>query len=176
MNVPVDTDWHTIRVYRAGTNVAGFQIDNHPVETTTTTVPTSNLPAFLMSFGTNNQFVVDWVRVRSYCGTEAGVQILPEQYHNDAPAAVNDSYTIQQGQTLNQAAPGVLGNDSDANQDAITAILVDGPAHGELTLNANGSFTYVHDTGFAGADSFTYKANDGLADSNVATVSITVIP
>ena len=40
-----------------------------------------------------------------------------------------------------------------------------GPAHGTLTLNADGSFTYTPDANFNGPDSFTYKANDGDADS-----------
>jgi hypothetical protein len=43
-----------------------------------------------------------------------------------------------------------------------------------VTLNANGSFTYTPASNYNGADSFTYKANDGHADSNVATVSIIV--
>jgi len=41
-------------------------------------------------------------------------------------------------------------------------------------VNANGSFTYAPASSFVGSDSFTYKANDGLADSNVATVTIQV--
>ena len=48
------------------------------------------------------------------------------------------------------------------------------PAHGSLTLNANGSFTYTPAANYNGPDSFTYKANDGALDSNTATVSITV--
>ena len=43
-----------------------------------------------------------------------------------------------------------------------------------MTLNANGSFTYTPAANYNGPDSFTYKANDGAADSNVATVSLTV--
>ena len=53
----------------------------------------------------------------------------------------------------------------------LTAVLVSGPAHGTLTLNADGSFTYTPAANFNGTDSFTYKANDGAADSNVATVT-----
>src|SRR5262249_46483572 len=47
---------------------------------------------------------------------------------------------------------------------------------GSLTMNADGSFTYSPSANFNGSDSFTYKADDGLLDSNVATVSITINP
>ena len=94
---------------------------------------------------------------------------------NDAPVANNDSYSVNEGGTLNIAAPGVLGNDTDPDSATIHAVLVSGPAHASsFTLNANGSFTYVHDGSETTTDSFTYKANDGAADSNVATASITV--
>src|SRR5207245_1355323 len=74
------------------------------------------------------------------------------------------------------AAPGVLGNDTDANGNAITAIVVTNPSHGTLALNANGGFTYTPAANYNGLDSFSYKANDGGLDSNVATVTITIIP
>ena len=45
-----------------------------------------------------------------------------------------------------------------------------------MTLNANGSFTYTPAANYNGPDSFTYKANDGTPDCNVATVTITVTP
>ena len=90
--------------------------------------------------------------------------------------AVNDSYTTAEDTALNVAAPGVLANDTDADSNPLTAVMVTGPAHGTLTLNADGSFTYTPAANYYGQDSFTYKANDGTADSNVATVSITVNP
>jgi VCBS repeat-containing protein len=95
---------------------------------------------------------------------------------NDAPVAVDDSYSTNEDTVLNVAAPGVLGSDTDADGDALHAVLVDGPAHGSLTLNADGSFSYSPATTYNGGDSFTYQANDGTADSNVATVTITVNP
>ncbi|MBI4319195.1 MAG: tandem-95 repeat protein [Chloroflexi bacterium] len=70
----------------------------------------------------------------------------------------------------------MLGNDTDPNGNAITAVLVSGPSNGTLTLNSNGSFTYQPNPNFNGTDSFTYKANDGWADSNVVTVTINVAP
>ena len=48
------------------------------------------------------------------------------------------------------------------------------PTHGSVTVNANGGFTYTPSANYNGADSFTYKTNDGTADSNVATVNLTV--
>src|SRR5262249_49435750 len=71
---------------------------------------------------------------------------------------------------------GVLGNDTDPDGDLLHALLVTGPAHGTVTLNPDGTFTYTPSPNFNGIDSFTYKANDGSLDSNVATVTITVNP
>ena len=93
---------------------------------------------------------------------------------NDAPLAANDSYNIDEDTTLNVAAPGVLGNDTDIDSASLTAVLVSLPSHGTLALNPNGSFSYTPAINYNGPDSFTYKANDGLLDSNVATVNITV--
>ena len=74
------------------------------------------------------------------------------------------------------AAPGVLANDTDVENNPLTAIQVSPPAHGILSLNANGSFTYTPVANYNGTDSFTYKANDGTSDSGVATVNLTLTP
>ncbi|KAB2869037.1 MAG: tandem-95 repeat protein, partial [Bacteroidales bacterium] len=63
---------------------------------------------------------------------------------NDAPVAVADSYSVNEGETLNIAAAGVLDNDSDAEGSSLNAILVSSTTNGSLTLNANGSFSYTH--------------------------------
>jgi hypothetical protein len=93
---------------------------------------------------------------------------------DQAPVADNDSYTTAENATLKVSAPGVLGNDSDPDGDPLTAILIDSPSNGTLTLNADGSFVYVPVAGFSGTDSFAYEANDGQLNSNVATVTIKV--
>src|SRR5207248_2271593 len=72
------------------------------------------------------------------------------------------------------AAPGQLGNDTDVDSVGLTAIKVTNPAHALPNAHANCSFTYTPAANYNGPDSFTYKANDGSADSNTATVSITV--
>jgi large repetitive protein len=93
---------------------------------------------------------------------------------NDAPVAAADTYTLDENTTLSVPAAGVLANDTDVDGDPLTAALVSGPAHGSLTLNADGSFTYMPDAHFSGTDSFTYKANDGALDSNVVSVTLNV--
>ena len=93
---------------------------------------------------------------------------------NDAPVAVDDAYSTAEDTVLVVPAPGVLGNDGDADGDPLSAALVGGPANGTLVLNADGSFTYAPNANFVGTDSFTYTASDGTATSNTATVTITV--
>ncbi len=93
---------------------------------------------------------------------------------NDAPLALNDSATVAEGGRL--TVNGVLDNDTDSEGDALTAVQVAGPAHGTLTLAPNGSYVYVHDGSETAVDFFTYVADDGAAQSNVATVTIAVEP
>ncbi|MAT99591.1 MAG: hypothetical protein CL608_20805 [Anaerolineaceae bacterium] len=93
---------------------------------------------------------------------------------NQPPVANDDSYTATEDTMLNVAAPGVLDNDIDADGDSLTAVLDSTTGNGTLTLNGDGSFSYESDENFCGPDSFTYHASDGQADSNVATVNITV--
>ncbi len=70
----------------------------------------------------------------------------------------------------------VLNNDTDVDGDPLTAILVTDVSNGTLVLNADGTFTYTPDPNFSGVDSFTYKANDGTAESNTVTVTLNVTP
>jgi PKD repeat protein len=95
---------------------------------------------------------------------------------NDVPVARDDAYLIKQGETLSVAAAGLLWNDSDADGDSLSAILVNGPQHGVLELHADGSLTYVPAADFAGVDAFTYLAKDQEgAESTPATVQLTVV-
>lgn len=92
---------------------------------------------------------------------------------NGPPLATDDSYNVQAGRNLVVAAPGVLANDVNPSPDALSAVLANGPAHGTLTLAADGSFTYSPQAGFVGTDQFTYRASNGQL-SNVAAVRIVV--
>ncbi|MFL5931617.1 MAG: Ig-like domain-containing protein [Gaiellaceae bacterium] len=97
---------------------------------------------------------------------------------NRAPVAKADSYQADAGATLDVAAPGLLGNDSDPDPgDAIQARLGTGVSAGNLLLRFDGSFRYTPSPGFAGLDRFTYFIIDraGLTSSPV-TVTIDVVP
>ncbi len=96
---------------------------------------------------------------------------------NTAPVAAGDAYSIDEDAELAVTVEqGVLNNDTDAEGDSLSSLLVTGPSHGALVLNTDGSFTYTPAEDFSGTDSFTYRANDGELDSNIATVTITVNP
>jgi VCBS repeat-containing protein len=94
---------------------------------------------------------------------------------NTVPVGQDDDYTAYQFEKLTVAAPGVLDNDTDIDNDALSAQLVTQAQHGALQLNADGSFTYTSDRFFAGTDSFTYVVTDSKASSRISMVEIAVI-
>ncbi len=92
--------------------------------------------------------------------------------------ALNDAYSVKHDHTSRVAASGVLTNDTGVAP--LSAVLVASAAHGTLLLNADGSFVYTPNAGYAltssSTDSFTYAVQDGIGrTSNVATVTITII-
>ena len=94
---------------------------------------------------------------------------------NTAPTAMTDAYSTDIDVPLViDVAAGVLANDTDAEADPLTAFISSDVTDGTLELAANGSFTYTPNAGFAGNDSFTYVADDGLLTSEVVQVSIGV--
>ena len=92
------------------------------------------------------------------------------------PSAVSHTYQAAEDATLVvPASTGVLLGDSDPSGDHLQADVVTPPVYGSLTLNGDGSFTYLPDAGYSGPDSFTYVANDGVVDSPAAMVSLNVV-
>lgn len=104
--------------------------------------------------------------------TAVRVNVLP----NVAPVSENDLLDIDEDGSVTVTAPGVLDNDHDDDGHPLTANLVDAPLHGDLVLQPDGAYTYTPFANYHGPDAFTYKANDGFGDGNLATVSITVAP
>ena len=93
------------------------------------------------------------------------------------PFADADVYEANAGAALTVApASGLLANDCVGDGKSLSATLTAGPTNGTLTLNPDGSFVYTPNTGYTGADSFTYTASDGTMTSNVGTVAVSVLP
>ena len=91
-------------------------------------------------------------------------------------AAVNDLPVAQDGSAAGDQDTTITGTlvAVDPDNPSLTYSRVGQAAHGAVTVNPDGTFSYVPNAHYNGADSFTFKANDGAADSNVATVHITV--
>ena len=93
---------------------------------------------------------------------------------NDAPVAGDDGYSVAVGSPLGVAAPGVLANDYDPNDDPLMAVLNVSPTHGALSLRPDGSFIYTPALAIVGPVTFTYYASDGdLTDLAMVTVVVT---
>ena len=102
-----------------------------------------------------------------------------------APTAGSANYSVPNSGSLHDAPSyssygvlvgGLLSKTADADSDPLALAVVAQPQHGSLTqFLSNGTFTYVPAAGFVGTDTFTYKVNDGALNSNVATVSISVL-
>lgn len=106
---------------------------------------------------------------------------LDSFFFNRAPVAEPDSATVAEGGTvslLDSGEASVLANDSDLFGDPLTASLVSGPSHGNVTLAADGTFSYGHDGGETTVDSFVYQACDDGAPSlcDTATVTVAITP
>ena len=90
---------------------------------------------------------------------------------NDAPVASNAAGSGVEDHVINGSVSA-----SDAENDALTYSVVAGPSHGIVVLNADGTYVYTPAADYNGTDTFTYKVNDGTADSNTATVTLTLAP
>ncbi len=88
---------------------------------------------------------------------------------NDAPACAGDSSSGNE----DTDQTGTVGC-TDVEGSALTYSKVAGPAHGTATVNTNGSWTYTPATNYNGTDSFTFRANDGAANSGTVTMSLTI--
>ena len=97
-------------------------------------------------------------------------------YNNTLPVGLNDSYTLLQDSIFSVEAPGLLINDSDADNNELSIIPMSGPENGTLVMSSDGSFIYTPNKDFVGVDSFTYVIHDGYGNSSPVTVTLTVNP
>jgi VCBS repeat-containing protein len=94
------------------------------------------------------------------------------------PCVNGETYEVTENQTLTITAPGVLDNETDLDSPetlTVTTTPVSDVSFGTLTLNSDGSFTYIPNTDFVGGDSFTYEVCDTFGLCRTATTSLIVI-
>jgi VCBS repeat-containing protein len=102
--------------------------------------------------------------------TTVSIEVTPM---NDAPVATNDTVTVTEDIAI---VVNVLANDQDVDGDELVAKLVDAPSNGTVTINGDGTFTYLPSLNFTGVDAFTYQVSDGELESGMATVTLDVTP
>ena len=106
-------------------------------------------------------------------GSDTATVFITVNPVNDAPDAVNDSFTTVEDTAVSGQ---VLTNDSDPDGDPLTVIGNTNPSNGTVVMNANGTFTYTPGANFNGSDSFDYTISDGNGGTDTATVFINVTP
>jgi VCBS repeat-containing protein len=108
-------------------------------------------------------------------GSDSATVTITIDGANDAPVAMDDAAMTAEDTPV---SGNVLANDVDADGNALSAVLVDGPAAaaGTLVFAPDGSFSFTPAANFNGAAVFTYRASDAAATSNIATVTIGVTP
>ena len=185
-----DGDAHVVVWTRLGSNMTMY-LDNAKVAEGTNASDAARARLATHIGGnaskSNLGFTGDIAEVRFYDGEFSDAEAanlhseLLSYYDNSRPIANDDVYSITEDAdffsgSVISAADGVLKNDTDADGDALEAVVVDGPANAaEFILNDDGGFNYTPLPNFFGTDSFTYTANDFRA-SEPATVNITVTP
>ena len=109
----------------------------------------------------------------------AGATVSSEFTHsiiavNDAPVLLNYTGQTFSGQSLTTTTPGLLLGATDVDNSSISAVLIQGPSHGTVTIRPDGSFTYTPATGYFGSDSFQFAGSDGQATGATMTASLFV--
>lgn len=177
--------------YKSGTGeatqaiaAAEYYVDTPPWVTGATAFPmgasdgsfnstTENITATLNTTGWSQGRHTLYIRSRDAAGNWGAVSavFLSVIVTDNEPPSADD----QDISTLEDTDVSIVLSGSDPDEDPLTFSVVDGPASGTLGGTAP-DLTYTPNANYNGSDSFIYKANDGIADSELATVSITITP
>ncbi len=164
--------WPTAAVFPTGTMPSGSYFSSQrggPVSTGATTF----MDPVFMGTPSAGQWTLRLTDGHHFdVGTISAASLALETFAT--PSSYADSYSTLASTSLSVAAPGVLANDTDNLGGAMTAQLVSGPSHGVLSLAQTGAFTYTPAFGYAGPDSFMYRAANSSGPGNITTVSLTV--
>ena len=162
--------------------------DSDPEGDTIVAIKTSDVSNGVLALAIDGSFA--YTPAPDFSGTDSfsyvvsdGFQASPSavvtisvQPVNDPPDVVDDDYRVVTNIAFSaDSVDGVLGNDSDADGDQLSASVLTDVSNGVLSLSPEGAFTYTPAADFEGEDSFTYQADDGEATS-AGTVTFHVGP
>ena len=183
-----DGAWHTVRVSWDGTALT-YWFDGTLITTLNQDISATYLGGSQFAYlgftaGTGGATTEQMVRLIAFDATAEDGTLLHMIGPNTAPISQDDSYTVDANGVLTvSVANGVIANDTDPDGDALSIcedshILAHeellAPAHGTLTMNDDGSFTYVPDAGFVGLDYFLYCVEDAfVCVDGVVTITVT---
>jgi hypothetical protein len=113
--------------------------------------------------------------ITATAGSVSGSATLVVKTPNHPPVAANDTFQAIGNVTVPVQAPGVLAGDTDPDADPLSAVAGTFPTAqgGSITINADGSFSYLSAPGFTGTDSAPYVVTDGI-DADTGQVVLTV--
>jgi hypothetical protein len=126
-------------------------------------------------YSTNGYAIRDWRPVGGHIPPPAPEMSAALTWLDGLPDGTNYP-AVARNQSVNVAqntAKAITLVAVDELGEALTYSIVTQPSNGNVTVSGSAA-TYTPNSGFAGADSFTFKANDGLADSNASTVTVNV--
>lgn len=183
-----DGRWHRVEVFSDGQNISytfdGVAMGAMTLAQAETYLGGSHLAYFGITGATGGLTELEQVRVVKLDATTETGEKWSVIGPNHDPVAVNDTYTVSANGVLTvSAANGVLANDSDPDGDTLTICsetrvvghdILLAPENGTLTMNRDGSFTYIPNAGFVGVDTFHYCMEDGPACvEGTVTINVT---
>ncbi len=161
--------------------LTGSDVDGEPLMFIICKKPEHGILTFDSNFNTNGRFI--YTPEPYFTGPDIFTFKLNDGEVDSAPAAVSINVAPNllpvakpHSVTTTEDTPVTISfTGSDPDSDPLAYNTVTGPSHGSLNGTAP-NLTYTPNANFYGSDSFTFKVNDGTADSALATVSITVSP
>ena len=153
-------------------NSLTFAVISNPLHGTLASVSGNATTTYTPEPNFNGQDSFQFVANDGFVNSSPATLTILINAQNDAPAAVPGSAT-----TSEDMARTILLNATDVDGDPLSYSIVQNPLHGTLAaITTNNSFTYTPAANYNGADNFAFKSNDGKADSNTASISITIVP
>jgi hypothetical protein len=174
--VDFETGMKTVKLYNSSDGLIEEKACSPDTEyyacTVTSTIPTTTSGDFTYKAEVEDR-AGNTARYDCATGTHTAYKCKITVYENQPPVADDQSVTVDEDP---ESPVTITLTASDPNNDPLTYSIVTNPTNGILSALTENTLTYTPNLNYNGADSFTFKANDGRLDSNIATVSITINP